>query len=50
MVSSERKKELKSYVDKMNIQNLKLLNYIKPKPIPIKDKECSSMARIKNNL
>ena len=50
MVSSERKKELKSYVDRMNIQNLKLLNYIKPKPIPIKDKECSSMARIKNNL
>ena len=44
------KREFKSFVDQLDISNLKLLNYQKPQPIPITDRECSSMARIKNNL
>ena len=46
----EEKKDFKSFIGQMDITNLKLLNYRKPQPIPITDRECSSMARIKNNL
>ena len=48
--SISEKKDFKNYAEHLDITNLKLLNYRKPKPIPISDRECSSMARIKNNL
>ena len=48
--SIQEKKEYKNFADKIDIANLKLLNYKKPKPIPIIDRESSSMARIKNVL
>ena len=48
--SIKEKKEYKNYADKIDLANLKLLNYKKPKPIPISDRESSSMARIKNVL
>ena len=48
--SIKEKKEYKKYADNIDVANLKLLNYSKPKPIPITDRECPSMARIKNNL
>ena len=48
--SIKEKKDFKSFADNLNIDNLKLLNYQKPKPIPKVDRECSNMARLKNNL
>ena len=48
--SIQEKKEYKNFADKIDLSNLKLLNYKKPKPIPISDRESSSMARIKNVL
>ena len=48
--SIQDKKEFKNYADKIDLTNLKLLNYKKPKPIPISDRESSSMSRIKNVL
>ena len=48
--SIKEKKEFKNFAEHLDITNLKLLNYRKPQPIPITDRECSSMARIKNNL
>ena len=44
------KREFKNFADSIDITNLKLLNYKKPEPIPIVDRESSSMARIKNVL
>ena len=44
------KREFKNFADTIDITNLKLLNYKKPEPIPIVDRESSSMARIKNVL
>lgn len=44
------KREFKNYAESIDISNLKLLNYQKPKPIPIVDRESSSMVRIKNVL
>ena len=48
--SIEERKDFRNFIDNMDLPNLKLLNYRKPKPLPITDRECSSMARIKNNL
>jgi len=48
--SIEKKRDFKNFAENLNIGNLKLLNYQKPKPIPKVDRECSSMARLKNNL
>ena len=49
--SIEEKKDFKNFIDSMDdLTNLKLLNYRKPQPLPITDRECSSMARIKNTL
>ena len=44
------KKEFKNFAEHFDISNLKLLNYQKPKPIPVIDRECSNMLRIKNYL
>ena len=48
--SINEKKEFKSFAEHFDISNLKLLNYHKPKPIPLTDRECSNMTRIKKNL
>lgn len=45
------KKEFRNYVDNINISdNIKFINYSKPKPLKIKDKECSSIIKIKNKI
>ena len=45
------RKNFKSYVDRIDISdNLKFINYTKPKPFKIKDKECTSMIRIKKQI
>ena len=47
----EKKKEFINYVDKIDIfDNLKLINYMKPKPLELKDKECPSIVRIKKQI
>ena len=45
------RKNFKSYVDRIDISdNLKFINYTKPKPFKIKDKECTNMIRIKKQI
>ena len=45
------RKTFRSYIDHIDIaENLKLINYTKPKPLKIRDKECSSMSRIKKKI
>ena len=45
------RREYKNYAEHMNIfNNLNFINYIKPKPLKIKDKECSNMSKIKKKI
>ena len=45
------RKEFRYFIDHLDISdNLKFINYSKPKPFKIKDKECSSMAKIKKQI
>lgn len=45
------RKEFKNFIEHMDISdNINLINYTKPKPLLIKDKECSSMSRIKKHI
>ena len=45
------KKEFNNYAENIKIfDNLKFINYTKPKPLEVKDKECASIIRIKRQL
>ena len=45
------KKEFHRFVDNLNfVKDIKLINFKKPKPIPIKDKESANLLRIKKLL
>ena len=45
------RKEFKYFIEHLDIsENLKFIKYSKPKPFKIKDKECSSMAKIKKQI
>lgn len=50
-VSGKNKKEFKRYIEGMDIyNNLRFINYIKSKPLRIKDEECPNMIKIKNRI
>ena len=45
------KKEFNNYVENIKIfDNINFINYTKPKPLKVKDKECTSIIRIKRQL
>ena len=45
------KKEFNDYAENIKIfDNIKFINYTKPKPLKVKDKECASIIRIKRQL
>ena len=45
------KKEFNNYVENIKIfDNINFINYTKPKPLKVKDKECASIIRIKRQL
>ena len=47
----KRKKEFNRYVENIYMKdNINFINYIKPKPFQIKDKECATLKRIKKVL
>ena len=49
--AQSNKKEFNNYVENIKIfDNIKFINYTKPKPLKVEDKECASIIRIKRQL